>query len=275
MDRILSLAKGHYLGNVVDTYDADGIILSGTTYSNDLLTSQMHCHENLHISFVLNGGSLEKRIGKEVERLPGNIEFYHAGEKHQTIQKIFPSKNINLEIDIAFLKKAEITEAIICKGITQNPEGKFLLLKMYKELMINDDSSIASINILFLDLITKSENIELNKSFPTWVKIIRELMNERWNDKLTLHDLAKVANVNPITISKHFRKYFLCTFGEYMRKLKIEKSLSHLRTGSSSLTETAYFCNFADQSHFTRTFNALTGFLPKQYHKEGKIHSIF
>ena len=267
MDRILSLAKGHYLGNVVDTFDADGIILSETTYSNDLFTSQMHCHENLHISFVLQGGSIEKRNSKEVERFPGNIEFYHAGEKHQTIQKAYPSKNINLEIDIAFLKQNQITEAIICKVITQNPEGKFLLLKMYKELMVNDESSIASVNMLFLDLITKSDNLRPNKSCPAWVKIIRELMNERWNDKLTLHDLAIAANINPITISKHFRKYFFCTFGEHMRKLKIDKSLSHLRTGSSSLTQTAYFCNFADQSHFTRTFKALTGFLPKQYHK--------
>ncbi|HMJ48390.1 MAG TPA: helix-turn-helix transcriptional regulator, partial [Ferruginibacter sp.] len=143
----------------------------------------------------------------------------------------------------------------------------FLLLKMYKELMVNDVSLVTSINMLFLDLITRSVNTKYNKPCPVWVKIVREVMNDRWNDKLTLCDLAMIASVNPITISKYFRKYFYCTFGEYMRKLKIERSLSYLRTTSFSLTQTAYSCNFADQSHFTRTFKELTGFLPKQYRK--------
>lgn len=266
MGQLLSLNKGHYLGNVVDIHYADGIIAGATTYSKEALTSQMHYHENMHISFVLEGASLEKRIGKEFERLPGNIMFYHAGESHQNIQKVFPSKNINLEIDIDFLKKNEITEAGINAAINKNPDGKFLLLKMYKEMMVNDDASAATINMLFIDLVSK-RSLPSEKNWPPWVKIIHELMHEQWNEKLTLGDLARSANVHPVTVSKHFHKYFACTFGEYLRKLKIGKSLSLIKAGSSSLTETAYYCNFADQSHFTRTFKALTGFLPRQYNK--------
>lgn len=267
MDGILSLGKGHYLGKIVDKYETDGIGLNVTTYSNDHSTSQMHCHENLHISFVLDGGSSEKRVGKEVERLPGNIEFYHSGENHQTIQKLFPSKNINLEVDALFLRKYSLSEASICKAITQNPEGKFLLLKMYWEMVASDQGTSTAISMLFLDLITRSESRNSYQSTPAWVKKVRELINDRWNEKLTLQDLALTAGINPITVSKNFRKYFGCTFGEYVRNVKVEKSLPCLRTPSASLTETAYFCNFADQSHFTRTFKTLTGFLPKQYHK--------
>ena len=94
MSQLLSLDKGHYLGKIVDICYADGIIAGTTTYSKEVLTSQMHYHDNLHMSFVLQGGSIEKRIGSKYERLPGNIMFYHAGEPHQNIQKIFPSKNI-------------------------------------------------------------------------------------------------------------------------------------------------------------------------------------
>jgi AraC family transcriptional regulator len=267
MDKLLSLDKGHYLGNVVDICDADGIIAGVTTYPKEAFTSQMHYHDNMHISFVLQGGSIEKRIGSEYERLPGNIMFYHAGEAHQNIQKVFPSKNINLEIDIDFLKKYPIPETTINTAITQNPDGKFLMLKIYKELLVDDNFSVASINMLFLDLIGNAAQPGHKQKLPSWLKIVYELMNERWNEKLTLGDLAAAAGVNPITISKHFRKYFSCTFGEYMRKLKIERSLSFIKTSSSSLAEVAYSCNFADQSHFTRTFKQLTGFLPKQYKK--------
>ncbi len=264
MSQLLSLDKGHYLGKIVDMCYADGIIAGATTYPEEALTSQMHYHDNLHISFVLQGGSVEKRIGNKYERLPGNIMFYHAGEPHQNIQKIFPSKNINLEIENDFLKKYELTEELINHTITHHPDGKFLMLKIYKEILANDNFSAASISMLFFDLICKFEKINHKKEMPLWLKKVHELLNDSWNKKLTLTDLAREAAVNPITVSKHFHKYFSCTLGEYMRKLKIEKSLSLIRN-STSLTDVAYLCDFADQSHFIRTFKQLTGFLPKEY----------
>jgi len=267
MTKLLSLDRGHYLGTVADICYTDGIIAGTTTYPKEVFTSQMHYHDNLHISFVLQGGSIEKRIGSEYERLPGNIMFYHAGEIHQNIQKIFPSKNINLEIENDFLKKYEKSEESINRVITRNPDGKFLMLKIYKELSEGDSFSLTSINMLFLDLITNFEKINYKKEFPLWLKIIYELLNDQWNEKLTLSDLALAANINPITISKHFHKYFSCTLGEYRRKLKIEKSISMINNTTHSLTEIAYACNFADQSHFIRTFKDLTGLLPKQYKK--------
>src|SRR5437870_1825507 len=125
MSTLLSLDRGRYLGKVVDICYAGGIIAGVTTYPREIFTSQMHYHDNLHISFVLQGASVENRIGKKYERLPGNIMFYHAGEVHQNIQTIFPSKNINLEIDSEFLKDYGLEEATIEHAITHHPDGKF------------------------------------------------------------------------------------------------------------------------------------------------------
>ena len=75
MSQLLSLDKGHYLGKIVDMCYADGIIAGATTYPEEVLTSQMHYHDNLHVSFVLQGGSIEKRIGNKYERLPGNRSY--------------------------------------------------------------------------------------------------------------------------------------------------------------------------------------------------------
>jgi AraC family transcriptional regulator len=229
MSQLLSLDKGHYLGKIVDICYANGIIAGATTYPKEALTSQMHYHDNLHISFVLQGGSVEKRIGNKYERLPGYIMFYHAGEPHQNIQKVFPSKNINLEVENEFLKTHDLTEATINHIINHHPDGKFLMLKIYKEILKNDIFSATSINMLFLDLICRSEKINYRKEMPLWLKKVHALLNDSWNKKLNLTDLAKEASVSPITISKHFHKYFSCTLGEYMRKLKIEKSLAIIK----------------------------------------------
>jgi AraC family transcriptional regulator len=92
-------------------------------------------------------------------------------------------------------------------------------------------------------------------------------MHDRWQETLTLQELAQELQLHPVTISKHFPKYFNCTLGEYMRKVKIEKALTQIRTSPESLTEIAYACGFFDQSHFIKAFKQVTGFLPKAYKK--------
>jgi AraC family transcriptional regulator len=137
------------------------------------------------------------------------------------------------------------------------------MLKIYKELLIKDDNSDCSIEILLLNLI-ESKNSAKNRR-PIWIENVLELLNDNWSEPITLKDMADAANVHPITISKHFPKYFACTLGEYRRRFKIDKSLDLIKTSRFSLTEIAQRCGFSDQSHFTRTFKQVTGFLPRDY----------
>jgi AraC family transcriptional regulator len=260
---MLGLEKGTYLGEVLDISQSDGVIAGVTTYSEGNRTNLMHYHENSHLSFVLEGGMVDKRKNSEAERLPGELLFFHAGEPHRSINKVFPAKNINLEIESNFFTENAITESVIITSIKRNPNAKFIMLKIYKELLIADDFSDASIKMLLLNLI-KQTNTAKN-TYPDWITIIYELLNDKWNEELTLKDLSRAANVHAVTISKHFPKYFSCTLGEYRRRLKIEKSLRLIKTSTLSLTEIAYECGFFDQSHFTRTFKELTGFLPRHY----------
>jgi AraC family transcriptional regulator len=49
--------------------------------------------------------------------------------------------------------------------------------------------------------------------------------------------------------------------------MRIEKSLSLLPDKNLSLTEIAFDCGFADQSHFLRCFKQITGNTPSAYRK--------
>lgn len=262
---MLMLEKGAYLGKVLDLSQADGVLAGATSYHPNDGTEVMHYHENSHLSFVLCGGGMEKRKSAEFERLPGQIMFFHAGERHQSINKLFPARNVNLEIESVFLRDNRLTEADVNLSIVKNPNSKFIMLKVYKELLTADDFSGASIKMLLLNLVCAARGVQ--KDRPLWVSIIYELMNDKWNEPLSLKDLSEAAGVHPVTVSKFFPKYFACTFGEYMRRLKVEKSLRMIKNSSGSLTEIAFECGFYDQSHFTRTFRQLTGFSPHTYAK--------
>lgn len=260
---MLMLERGAYLGKVLDLSEVDGIFAGATSYYPDDGTTLMHYHENPHLSFVLNGGGIVKDKSSEFERAPGQLMFFHAGEAHQCITKRFPTQNVNLEIEFPFLRDNRITESDVNLSIRKNPNAKFIMLKVYKELLAADEFSGSSIKMLLLSLICAARKIE--KSQPRWVGIICELMSDKWNESLSLKDLSEAAGVHSVTVSKYFPRYFACTFGEYMRRLKIEKSLQMIKNSSGSLTEIAYECGFYDQSHFTRTFKHLTGFLPNAY----------
>jgi AraC family transcriptional regulator len=53
--------------------------------------------------------------------------------------------------------------------------------------------------------------------------------------------------------------------GEYLRKLKVQKSIALIKNSELPLTEIAYLCGFSDQSHFTKVFKETLGFLPKEF----------
>jgi len=73
-----------------------------------------------------------------------------------------------------------------------------------------------------------------------------------------------MVNIHPIHLSRDFPKYFHCTLGEYLRKLKVENSLKILNN-FEFLSEVALECGFSDQSHFIRCFKENMGITPLQY----------
>ena len=130
-----------------------------------------------------------------------------------------------------------------------------------------DDQSSLSVSMLLLDLLQQASNSLDGKKHYSWVSDIEEVLRGNWDRRLSLNALSSIAKVHPVTLSRQFHKYHSCTLGEYLRKLKIEKALTLIKTSRQSLTEIVYECGFADQSHFTRTFKCLTGLLPHAYQK--------
>ena len=109
-----------------------------------------------------------------------------------------------------------------------------------------------------------------NKKTPSWVKDLKEIIQDQIDAQFTF-DLKKISSdleLNPSYLSREFSKYFEdLNFGEYVRKLRIEKAISLIQNSNYTLTEIAYMTGFSDQSHFTRIFKVHTGKNPSSYRK--------
>ena len=108
------------------------------------------------------------------------------------------------------------------------------------------------------------------KKAPEWAIELKEMIQDQLDTNMTL-SLQQVSNeleINPSYLSREFSKYFEnLSFGEYIRKMRIEKAISLMETTQYSLTEIAYLTGFSDQSHFIRIFKKQMGQLPTIYKK--------
>lgn len=111
---------------------------------------------------------------------------------------------------------------------------------------------------------------EDKKRAPKWVKELKEMIQDQVDTQFTF-DLKQISTdleLNPSYLSREFSKYFEdLNFGEYIRKIRIEKAIGLIQNSTSSLTEIAYLTGFSDQSHFTRIFKKHTGKNPSAYRR--------
>jgi AraC family transcriptional regulator len=99
----------------------------------------------------------------------------------------------------------------------------------------------------------------------SWLRDVRDLVDERIPEQPTLTDLADVVGVHPVHLARSFRREYGVTVARYARTLRLDWAAQRLIEGDSTLAEIAAAAGFADQSHFTRAFRNYAGVTPGRY----------
>ena len=134
----------------------------------------------------------------------------------------------------------------------------------------NEKHTQNPIENLLLDVYKKFLKQKSGK-VPSWAKELKEIIQDQIDTNLTLSlkEISQNLDVHPTYLSREFSKYFDdLSFGDYIRKLRIEKSIQLLKDPKHTLAEIAYLTGFSDQSHFARIFKKTTGKSPLAYRKE-------
>ena len=108
------------------------------------------------------------------------------------------------------------------------------------------------------------------KKAPAWAGALKEMIQDQLDThmSMTLQQASEELEINPAYLSREFSKYFdNLSFGDYMRKMRIEKAQQLIKTSNRSLTEIAYLTGFSDQAHFSRIFKQHTGQTPSDFKK--------
>lgn len=147
-------------------------------------------------------------------------------------------------------------------------EAKPLFTRIYKEFLINDTSSGIAIEGLLLQVFSLMQRKQaITNPTPYWVNKEKELIHDLNPEHISLERLLTELEISSSYLSHLFPKYFGVNFGEYIRKVKVDKATALLSNKNLALGQIAYDCGFADQSHFIRCFREFYGMTPSQYRK--------
>lgn len=260
------LRTGNFFGETNRILRLGGVTLTDTEYTHRYV--DWHHHENAYFTFILEGALTEGSRRRIFEVANGGLLFHHADEPHFNEKPDQYTRGFHVEMSDEFLSESFPQESL-AEGSFEisDPFVKLLFYRIFRQSRIFDDVAAAAIEIdLIAALSTISRtNTRLNRRHSRWPRILREFLNDAHSESVSLARLAEVADIHPVHLSRDFHKHFGCGLAEYVRRLRVEKSLALLPDRSLSLTEIGFLCGFADQSHFTRVFREHMAVTPSQY----------
>ncbi len=153
------------------------------------------------------------------------------------------------------------------------------IVQMYEELLRFDGDSPEEVFGLqsavckligFILHLAESGLPETNPALHTYRKPLMEAANyikHHLSEKLTLNDLAGIANLSPIYFHKLFCERFGKTPSKYILEHRIAAAKLSLLSDNVSISSIAADCGFSTQSYFNNKFKEATGMTPLAYRK--------
>jgi AraC-like DNA-binding protein len=88
---------------------------------------------------------------------------------------------------------------------------------------------------------------------------------------VSLREVQKYLQLSERSLERRFKEYIGIPPKLFSRICRFQASLGHLRNNKyDKLTDVAFENDYADQSHFIRSFKEFAGFSPVQYQKKSQ-----
>ena len=265
-----TLQKGKFFGVSKEQFNIEDLTIVNSSFHN-YSNCPWHYHNNAHFAFTTKGLLTETHRSKKINLSPGCLMYNHSQEPHCNDNYSANVSALHIDIEEDWFVKYNIRYSQI-EGVhvLENPLLKQIFFKLFKEVSEFDAASPIAIETLMLQAISLMLRRQSAKVLhnPRWHSQLIDLLHTKCSEQLSLRYVAAELDIHPVYLCQQFPLFFNCPFGEYIRKLRIEKAVKYMLDQEEiSLTEIGYNCGFADQSHFIRTFKKNVGVTPLRFRK--------
>ncbi len=233
---------------------------------------EMHAHDCVLMTFLLRGAITEiDEAGYENPCEPYSLHAHPAGSRHAHLVQSSRVTRLCFSIRDDLLQAPGMDVLSIDRPMCHN-HGPVAALapRFHREVMASDTASELVLRGLIYELageVARSKDLVVTTKPPPWLRRVKEMLRDSTEQNLTIEEVAAAVGVHPSHLSRTFRTHVGQSPGEYVRRLRIERSTRWVLTSDMPLKAIAARSGFTDQAHFTREFKRFNGQTPSEMRK--------
>jgi len=164
---------------------------------------------------------------------------------------------------IAFSGSTKKEIGVLMKQLHELPPFEFFMQAMtiLKRLAASNEFEL---------LHTKPYINRYSKKEQERIREIYVLVDERYQNKITVEEVAQICNLTKPAFCRYFKKATGNTFIGFLNQYRISQAKRLLLMGKN-VSETCYECGFESLSYFNRTFKKVTEENPSDFKKRLKV----
>ncbi len=236
---------------------------------------KVHRHEFYEIELILSGSGIYTIDGIDYEIGRGSlfamspISFHNIvfKENSKLINLMFTLDSCNADfLTHLFVKQPHFVIDLLENDIT-------FLEKLTEEAVKSNNLSVCipfvtSILDCFLGKIDNLLNYDDPQKEISAIQYAILFIQNNFTQKITLKDVAKIANYSPNYFCSSFKKFTGVTFVDYLNELRFSYAKKLLLNTNYTAGEIAERCGFNDFSYFMKSFKTRYGVTTKIYREQ-------
>lgn len=255
-------------GRQLESIETGGFTLTETQHDPGLRLPR-HEHECANFNLTLRGSCRETVAGRTEDCGPSSLAIKPPGAAHSNHYGLSGARCLIVEVTPARLAALGAHARLFdAPSYTRGGPLVALAARMYAELRRGGCASelvIEGLALEFLGAMARGRTGASSPGPPSWLREARDRVHASFGEPIGLSALAGSAGVDPTHFARAFRRWFGCSVGEYVRRLRLEHAAGRLAASEEPLAEIATACGFFDQSHLTNVFKLHLGFTPAEY----------
>jgi AraC-like DNA-binding protein/quercetin dioxygenase-like cupin family protein len=259
------------------------------TPESDCETAGWHIHPEFELVYIKNGNGMLRIGNRTVEYKDGALVFLAGNIPHSDFgNKENPNhKEVVVQFSQEFAK-AKLSSFPEFYGIRDlmekakhvlvfSEEVKNFLGKFFEKFdNLNNQGRL--INLLsILDYLSHGKNhrqlfyssseYHFRSKETNRLEEIFEYVNNNYNKKISIGDIALKVGLTPNSFSRFFKKVTQRTFIDFVNEFKIGKSMELLAEKNNTIKEIMYLSGYNDLSYYSKQFKKYQGTTPSEYLK--------
>jgi AraC family transcriptional regulator len=230
-----------------------------------------HRHDTVVMSFPLTGSFVEANSISRYTCEPFGLSINPAGESHASDFCAHKARCLIVEVKSRSLPSInESAQALARPLYLQGVTAAALALRVYRELKSADEASALMCEGLMLELVALAMRDRLKDGAakpPRWLVRARDYLHAHFSEQISLQQLGQIVGVHHAHLARMFRRHYRRAIGEYVRELRLDKSMRELSEPEKPLAEIAAAAGFYDQSHFANAFKRHIGLTPSEFRR--------